>query len=655
MIWFEQFLPYWNGPFDLPLLLLVFLIAGAFAVSYRTLFCLWWAWDDGNNLYPAVAWLKGLRPNIHFRSGYPGMQAALYAFFIRLFGIKLHPIKLFVLLCALITASSGFFLVRDILPYGGLLGLVTFILIFFSSYLVFPSPNAGFIMEALAAAGMVLLYAAISILAAGAPLTLPLILMLHGAALCFGLSFTFKQAGLFYLLGFAVVLVLLCDHSTPLLAMLRWLAFAGLAVLPAIGFFVLRLRHIPRAALPRAAVFLIWPAILCLALRSMMVMPQGFSLPVEFCVSLGLTALAAALAWLPLYGFNPRHWKKVLAECFVTVPKLIDRHMPEALPPRQTCLALALSFAVLVIAVGSAQLFPLLADNKVFGAVSNSIWWTALLLGLALFPSLMHEIRHMLRDTYWVPALLGAQGLFAFALFAPAALSLPVMIVLVMGSYSLLSLFPYDKNPMFAALGTATGYLVYICAIFYFSASLPVPLAALLQGVALAFLWGAAVAALYYVKESQQIMTGVAERPRGLETIPHEIPFFWALNWIKDNLPANATVMSYPNLAICFALCGRLTEGFLPNFLGTRADYDALLQQLEGVNAPDYFVTSPMLYPYRRGVNPYLFDPEDLMAVLERRYERVGECISDTNRVVIGIYRRKPQVVSPQTFSFTMA
>ena len=89
--------------------------------------------------------------------------------------------------------------------------------------------------------------------------------------------------------------------------MLRWLAFAGLAVLPAIGFLVLRLRHIPRAALPRAAVFLIWPAILCLALRSMTVMPQGFSLPIELCVSLGLTVLAAALAWLPLYGFNPRH------------------------------------------------------------------------------------------------------------------------------------------------------------------------------------------------------------------------------------------------------------------------------------------------------------------------------------------------------------
>ena len=112
---------------------------------------LWIVGDDPNLLQQSILMAKGFVPNIDFFSGYPSLSIQLNSFIIDLFGVQ--PLTQHIY-AALIATSLGvvlFWVAKNVKPW---LVLLFLIFIYFQGQWLNPTPNPGFLFEALFIAGL---------------------------------------------------------------------------------------------------------------------------------------------------------------------------------------------------------------------------------------------------------------------------------------------------------------------------------------------------------------------------------------------------------------------------------------------------------------------------------------------------------------------
>lgn len=107
---------------------------------------LWIVGDDPNLLQQSILMAKGFVPNLDFFSGYPSLSIQLNSFIIDLFGAKPLTQHIYSALIATLLGVVLFWVATNVKPW---LVLLFLIFIYFQGQWLNPTPNPGFLFEAL--------------------------------------------------------------------------------------------------------------------------------------------------------------------------------------------------------------------------------------------------------------------------------------------------------------------------------------------------------------------------------------------------------------------------------------------------------------------------------------------------------------------------
>ena len=224
-------------------------------------------------------------------------------------------------------------------------------------------------------------------------------------------------------------------------------------------------------------------------------------------------------------------------------------------------------------------------------------------------------------ELFVAPALLGAAGGLLLLLDRDWRPPAPVFAVLLIGLVIAASLFPYPGNVRYVAVGLVACFAVFGWAIGrragFRALSLQRPL---LSGLALLYFGGIASVAFSFVVLKSDLQSAYpANQHFGMRVSPDAAPEVDAAAWIGARLQAGETVAGYPNFAVICVLLKQPCHGFLPNFIGSEEDFEAIVDSIHDGSGPTYFLVSPTLRPYQPN-HPYFPHPEPLIEALEAEY-----------------------------------
>jgi hypothetical protein len=116
-------------------------------------------------------------------------------------------------------------------------------------------------------------------------------------------------------------------------------------------------------------------------------------------------------------------------------------------------------------------------------------------------------------------------------------------------------------------------------------------------------------------------------------------PFIDTAKWLSLNTNFYDYIYGYPNFGLTFYLSKRFNNGFYPNFIGSIADYNKIIDIIEGNNPPKYFIFSTSNYPY--GLDyPYFPSGIKIYESLSNKYNEVY-IVEYNNEVQAKIFKLK--------------
>lgn len=591
----------------------------AFAISYGTLNVLSRVWDDANTLYGWLGLNAGQVPNIDFRNGYPGLMSWML---FHLFGesdVMFFSAKLVGLACSLAVAACVFLMCFRSVSLLAAAG--AFIFVIGISYSIAPSANPGYGMAACVAIGMTLVYFSLAGWEDGRSrkhANEPLFIL---GGLLIGISVGFKQPGLFAMIGFLGLVIVLAPRDGTF----RWLrpmAFALGCVLPLLLFLVVRVGPLLDMGWYRVAIVLPWIVATAWVWRFAFREPEGLAagpaLSGRTAILAPIVCGLAAVSWIFLYPLDLAALMVVLNELFVAVPQLIDRD-PGLHEWRYGHLVLTVSVVALLLAVTHRPTESSPRILRPLAAISHS--WPAQWAVLILVTVIALAAGRFWRELFITPPLLGAAGGLLLLLDRDWRPSAPDFAVLLVGLVITVSLFPYPGSNRYIVTGLVACFAVFGWAIGrrarFSGLSLKQPL---ISGLALLYFGGVASFGFAFIVKTSEFQSGFPLDSRfGVRVSPNTAPEADAAGWIGSHIREGETVAGYPNYAIICVLLKQPCPGFLPNFIGSQEDFEALVGRIRDGSGPTYFLVSPQLHPYPPDP-PYFPQPGPLIEALDTHY-----------------------------------
>lgn len=587
----------------------VALAAGACLWSIPNLSLLLTEWDEGNVIYAPVAWNHGQVPNIDFVHGYPGLMAFVHSW---LQGTGLPALwvgKLLALICGLLTAAGLAWLAGRL--FGFATGALVFVSSFWFCYDVWPLLNPGYAANVCTVWGVVALYESLRSRGVTGRRSVNVGTWVCGAFLV-GLAVSFKQSGVFGLVGIVLGAVAACPIGRW--AGRRWVAYA-LVVLPLVVFLLARI--VPNLASSpwHSIAALPWIAAASAALQRGDDGEAARLLEARDLVWAMVSMLLGATAWVFVYPDWRGNFWTLMHEVWVRVPQLIDRHQEDLgfVPGLATCLAVAGVFLVCVRTPGDSRTRVAVGVLALLGAIALP------LRGEASAERLFASFSPIGWDTYVVPALAGTVGVLWLTHRSRGRGPPERVFLLLSGVVGLAALFPYPGNYRYSALALFTCYAAILVAIEQSG------IVSSIRRPALAiFLLIATVAAVIEIdqRRSGRFAWMRREYP-GLEILIQTSDschvFVEIADWLASRLGENEKIGGYPNFGLVFGLLQRPSQSRLPNFIGDQEDFNWLVDHIRSGQGPDVFLVSPDNYPYPIGF-VYFPDPAPLIEVLGRDY-----------------------------------
>lgn len=616
----------------------VLLVVAAFAFNHTTLNVLSRVWDDGNTLYGWLALEAGQLPNIDFRHGYPGLMSWLQFYLFGdadavFFWAKLtgFAFTLVIAICAFLVCFRSVSL---------LTAVGVFIFIVGASYSITPSANPGYGMAACIALGMTLIYLALETASGSAgrkSLREPLFIL---GGLLIGISVGFKQPGLIAMIGFLALVIVLAPREGAF-RLLRPIVFAFGCVLPLLVFLIARVGPVIPMAPYRVVTVLPWIVATAWVWRFAFRQPGGLAgdagLTARTAILAPLACGIGAVSWMLLYPLDFATQTAMLKEILVTVPQLIDRD-PGIHKLNVGLLALVVSVSLLLVGLTHQPTASSPKFLRALAAIQRS--WPAQWAVLIALVGTAIAVGGFWRELFITPALLGTVGGLLLYLDRDWWPSAAVFAVLLIGLVTTASLFPYAGNTRYVAIGLVACLAVFGWAIArraqFDGLSLERPL---LSGLALLYFGGVTAFGFSLIAIKTDIQSEFPPDSRfGTRVSPYTAPEADAAAWIGSQIQAGDTVAGYPNFAVICVLLEQPCHGFLPNFIGSEEDFEAMVASIHDGSGPTYFLVSPTLHPYPPNP-PYFPQPGPLIEALEAEY-RIAHVIEipDWNAKIL-IYR----------------
>ncbi len=577
----------------------VFLVVAAFAFNHATLNVFSRVWDDGNTLYGWLALEAGQLPNIDFRHGYPGLMSWIQFYLFGGADQVFYWAKLTGLVFTLTTAVCAFLVCFRSVSLLAAIGVFVFVVGI--SYSITPSANPGYGMLACITFGATLIYLALETGTNGRlrrSLKEPLFIL---GGFFIGVSVGFKQPGLLAMIGFLGLVIVLAPRDGPF-RLLRPVAFAIGCVMPLLIFLIARVGPVIPMAPYRVVTVLPWIVATAWVWRFAFRQPAGLAGDAALT---GRTAILAPLAcglgavsWMVLYPMDAAMQTAVLREILVTVPRLIDRD-PGGHTLNVGLLALAVSVSLLLVGLTHkpTDRSPKILHTLAAIQRSRRTQWVVL-IAVVVIAIMAGQVR---RELFITPALLGTVGATLLYLDRDWRPSASVFAVLLVGLVISASLFPYAGNVRYVAVGLVACLAVFGWAIGrradFRGLSLERPL---LSGLALLYFGGLASFGFGFIALKTNLQSKYPADPQfGMRVSQDVAPKVAAAAWIGSRLQPGETVAGYPNFAVICVLLKQPCHGFLPNFIGSEGEFEAMVDNIHDGSGPTYFLVSPTLYPYQ--------------------------------------------------------
>jgi len=173
-----------------PSLGLYLLLVWGFAIARKNY--LWIEGDDPNLITQAALTHNGLKPNLDFESGYPGLSQFIQADLMHFFGVNIFSQHLY---AALLASITGLLICINFPKLPQWLLSLGLILIYCQQHLVNPTPNPGHLFE-------LLLLSIFTLINRGVRLSNRLVFF--ASFILLGIAFLAKQYAVFVLFGYAM-------------------------------------------------------------------------------------------------------------------------------------------------------------------------------------------------------------------------------------------------------------------------------------------------------------------------------------------------------------------------------------------------------------------------------------------------------------------
>ncbi|MBI2515870.1 MAG: hypothetical protein HYV95_03035 [Opitutae bacterium] len=588
----------------------VALVAGGGLWATPNLSLLVTEWDEGNVIYAPMAWNHGQVPNIDFVHGYPGLMAFVQA---GLQGCGMDTLrlgKLLALICGLLTATGLAWMGNRL--FGFAAGALVFVCSFWSCYDVWPLLNPGYAANACTVWGVVALYESLRSRRVIGRRSINVGTWVCGAFLV-GLAVSFKQSGVFGLVGIVLGAVAICPvgrwATWP-----RWAAYA-MVVLPLSVFLLARVAPNLATSPCHSIAALPWIAAAVTTLQRGGDGEAARLLEARDLVWAVVAMVLGATAWLFMYPDLEGTARELIYEIWVRVPQLIDRHVEDLgfKPNLVACLAVAGVYLVCVrthkhrgkrVAVGVLALL---------GAVVLP------LRGAASAERVLASFSPIGWDTYVVPALAGTVGVLWLPPRPIRRVPPEQAFLLLSGVVGLAALFPYPGNYRYAGLALFTCYATAVVAIGQRGTAASIRRSTLLVFLLIATL--AAITDIAHRRSGRDAWSRKDYPTLGISVQASDSchVFVEISGWLAMRLAYNETIGGYPNYGLVFGLLQRPSASRLPNFIGDQGDFSRLVDHIRSGQGPDVFLVSPDNYPYPVGF-AYFPDPEPLIEALGRDY-----------------------------------
>ncbi len=610
------------------------LVLFAAAVSYPWLNRLMWNWDEGNLLYTSFAWSRGLIPNIDFINGYPGLLAYLLKILYMLIGSELYLIRIFSFFFSLITASCLFYLCFKLLNIQ--LAALVFLSCFYVNYLASPLPNPGNAMSASISLGVVLIFLLVKkkekVAAANEVIGPVYYILFPVAAFLAGLSISFKQAGLFGILGLLMFLVLSLK-KTKKTYLLKYASFFLFVVLPFLVFIIVRVPGNIRNNPFNFLILIPWAIAIIIGFQILARDSYKNNLNLSLAISalMSLFIVLGSIIWILLYPGSVGDITNVVRQVYITVPALIDKLNYNASIDR--------FFATLTLLVIMILLF---IPKKRLNRLQKILLWMPLLILIvvyaAVFKISLLRISPLLYESYLTPALLSVAG--GFLIIKHRELfSYGEVVIILIGFIFIASGFPYPKNTRYASFGVLACYLpglIFLHRKYAFFkgnrtavAVFGVLLIAAMIGMTAVSYFPDKYGREYYNFHRSNITISI-----------DQIALLRTADWLKRNTDTEDTIGGYPNFALVLYLIEKTSYDKFPNFIGNESDYESIVSKLAQGNGSDYFLISPTLYPYKEKKKMHFIGTEGIIAVIEKHYRKIKVINDVEGNGVIYIYKK---------------
>ncbi len=620
------------------LVLIILNIFSGFTQRY-TLNLVQWAWDDGTCIYPAFAWAHGKIPNLDFVNGYPGLMTWLLKTLFEVFnGNQLQWAHLLGLFFTVIICTCLFLITYH------LLNITAAVIVYLNTFCLSYSPgsmlNSGLGMSACISLGVLLIYLFVTKNTGDPDRPSAKIHLFYLGTFFISLSMSFKQAGLFGVLGLLQLILILLPRGQKR-NYIKWLFFAIFVLLPFIAFLVIRLKDTITMVPQNAIVILPW--FLAIVINFRLLISPINNIPIRLKYANVLIALLiillGAFFWLILYPFSLENIRFLLVEIFIRIPKLIDRDIV-AMSFSRAFIWFTFVFCYLVFPI----LYRKLNKNK--EAQNYYIYFIFLLLFILASiigyknsaELLINAIAPLHWNTYLLPATIGAISSILILGKPINFLKLNEIMFVLIGYTFFASGYPYPRNAIFATLGLVSCYLVFI---IYLRKQYDLLLIKRKFSLILTFSIIASIFSILFFTYSQNNIpcyTYSNLNNSKLRVRKGQIPFIEAASWIKNNLQPNDSLGGYPNFALTMALAGKLSFDRFPNFIGDKNDFYELIRNVSE-NGPTFYIVSPNLYPYEIPF-PYFCDPKPLLDVLYAKYKLVANFKSSDGQDAILVFRK---------------
>ena len=588
-----------------------------FIVSRNYIF---WAWDQGNVLYPSSAISHGSLPNIDFRSGYLGLSFFIESILADLTQQDPLLVSQFVLAAFTgVTAILIYLITRTILPRISAL-CASFAHIYLITEWPVNNPGVGVTL---------LLLLGYYIFSFRKNNTLTLI----GLGVALGLAIVFKQNAIYGILG---ITFLLCKDSK--IKSIKLLAYLS----PILVIFIM----IWRGGLINQGVVVMVPLIVCVALFRSAVAETNIAIKRIDVILLGISITGTVFLILSLLYGNAAKVFEVLQETFLIVPRLIDRDKSIGYFSSTVLICLFSGITLFAITLYLINVHAIKRWLLLFNVHAIKRWlllFMALLLvvhfGSNNFENLSHATALITPFIHWIfhPSVASFYFvllvyLYKYNIHCPDLLKSSELWNLLIFLSFLLATQSQFSNLTSLAPALVVPVVIYITVIDELINGI-FKLKFLMAGFTLIIV---SATFLSWVSIFNKPIINSMPINSSFRVQENQLPYIRVAEWLSTNTKSSDTIYGYPNFALSFYLANRFENGFLPNFIGDKDDVNRLRNKLLSPDSPEYFVVSKINFPYRN--HPYFYDYSHFIDVINVGYHQV-HAVMNNNEEVISIFK----------------